>query len=83
MPPRYFAGRTTDSCHRERHNDADSPPVSLRLKGDDLFLRCGEHWLERHPLSWRELEVEQDQQRLAGLQLHLEDAPEGGARAHA
>ena len=65
------------------HNDADSPPVSLRLKGDDLFLRCGEHWLERHPLSWRELEVEQDQQRLAGLQLHLEDAPEGGARADA
>ena len=31
----------------------------------------------------RELEVEQDQQRLAGLQLHLEDAPEGGARADA
>ncbi len=54
------------------HNDADSPQVSLQVKGNEIQLNCGPGWLQAHPLSARELEVEQEQLRTAGILLSVE-----------
>jgi hypothetical protein len=40
-----------------------------------LELDCGPGWLQAHPLSWRELQVEVEQQRGAGIELAVLHAP--------
>jgi exopolyphosphatase/guanosine-5'-triphosphate,3'-diphosphate pyrophosphatase len=58
------------------HHDAESPQVSLQVQGNRLELDCGPGWLASHPLSLRELQVEVGQQRTAGIELVLLNAPE-------
>lgn len=58
------------------HNDEDSPEVSARVQDQRLELDCGPGWLQAHPLSWRELQVEVQQQRGAGIELVVLNAPE-------
>ncbi len=58
------------------HDDADSPDVKMTLTGEQISLDCGAGWLPAHPLSARELAVEQAQQATAGIVLKLADAPE-------
>ncbi|MEM9622842.1 MAG: Ppx/GppA phosphatase family protein, partial [Pseudomonadota bacterium] len=48
--------------------DDDAPAPQLRVTDAQLQLACGGHWLAQHPLSARELEVEQQQLATAGLQ---------------
>jgi exopolyphosphatase/guanosine-5'-triphosphate,3'-diphosphate pyrophosphatase len=59
------------------HNDDDSPAVTLSVDSDRLHLDCGPGWLDAHPLSHRELQVEIEQQASAGI--HLVLANENGS----
>jgi len=58
------------------HHDEDSPAVTARVDGQRLELDCGAGWLQAHPLSWRELQVEVEQQRGAGIELAVLNAPD-------
>jgi exopolyphosphatase/guanosine-5'-triphosphate,3'-diphosphate pyrophosphatase len=53
------------------HSDADSPQPLLTVDDNEVQLDCGNGWLAAHPLSHRELIVEQRQQATAGIQLTL------------
>ena len=53
------------------HSDAESPQVVLSVDDSAVQLDCGRGWLAAHPLSHRELMVEQQQQATAGIQLTL------------
>ncbi len=61
------------------HNDADSPQVNARVADQTLELDCGQDWLQTHPLSSRELQVEIEQQRGAGIELVVAGLPDAGA----
>jgi exopolyphosphatase / guanosine-5'-triphosphate,3'-diphosphate pyrophosphatase len=54
--------------HRS-HSDEHTPTVAVTAVGDVLRLTLPSGWLETHPLSARELEVEAGQLRGAGIQL--------------
>jgi len=51
------------------HHDTDAPNAHITVLNADIQLNCGPGWLDSHPLSARELEVEQQQLATAGLQL--------------
>jgi exopolyphosphatase/guanosine-5'-triphosphate,3'-diphosphate pyrophosphatase len=53
------------------HSDKESPQAQISVSADELHLECGSGWLDAHPLSKRELEVEQQQQAGAGITLHV------------
>ena len=54
------------------HSDDESAQAQIRVAADELYLDCGPGWLDAHPLSKRELEVEQQQQAGAGISLHVQ-----------
>ncbi len=56
------------------HNDADSPEVTASANGDTLQLTLPAGWLQSHPLSARELEVETEQLLAGGLSLTVASA---------
>ena len=51
------------------HNDSDSPQLRVRARGRCIELDCGDGWLDAHPLSAKELEVEAEQLQAADLTL--------------
>lgn len=53
------------------HRDQDSPAVKVRLEQASLLLTLPEGWLDQHPLSARELEVETRQLANAGITLRV------------
>ncbi len=55
------------------HSDADSPTVILQTTANRIALSFANNWLANHPLSMRELQVEAEQQGLAGLDLVFAD----------
>lgn len=55
------------------HDDRDSPSVTLELEQNHLRLVFQADWLQAHPLSQRELQVEVNQLQGAGLQLTVVD----------
>ncbi len=53
------------------HTPQDSPRVTLQVSDDDMQLNCGANWLDEHPLSARELDVEIEQLRRCGIRLRV------------
>ena len=53
------------------HSTVDSPVVTLTVSENHLELALPEGWLESHPLSARELEVERVQLKSGGFALEL------------
>lgn len=55
------------------HSDEDTPTVTLQTSVSRIALGFADNWLASHPLSLRELQVEAEQQALAGLELVFKD----------
>jgi len=53
------------------HHDADSPDPVVSVSDARFDLDCGAGWLDAHPLSYRELEVEAKQLRSVNILLHF------------
>ncbi len=57
------------------HDDRETPDLCLNITASGVELDCGHGWLKAHPLSLKELQVEQQQLAGAGIELVLRHAP--------
>ena len=71
--------RVEDKTYICSRVEEDAPCVRLRAKGDTLTLLFPPEWLDRHPLTAADLELEQQALANAGYTLTIREAGTPGA----